>query len=80
MPPFLNCLFCPRKNGRVKKNTWFLKTMSTFCLVGPRGEWGCGSQKGIYDEPPTLGIPRQHVVSMMALLVVWLSEGLSPYK
>ena len=62
------------------KNNWFLKPKSTFCLVGPRGEWGCGSQKGIYDEPPNLGIPRQHVVSMMALLGVWLSEGLSPYK
>ena len=47
------------------KNNWFFETESTFCLVGPRGEWGCESQKGIYDEPLTLGIPRQHVVSMM---------------
>ena len=62
------------------KNNWFLKPKSTFRLVGPRGEWGCRSQKGIYDEPPTLGIPRQHVVSMMALLGVWFSEGLLPYK
>ena len=80
MPPFLTCLFCLRKNGRVKKIIGFLKSKLTFCLVGPRDEWGCGSQKGIYGEPPTLGIPRQHVVSTMALLGVWLSEGLSPYK
>ena len=66
--------------GGLKKIIGFLKPKSTFCLVGPHGEWGCESQKDIYDEPPTLGIPRQHVVSMMALLVVWLSEGLSPYK
>ena len=46
----------------------FLKPKSTFCLVGPRGEWGCESQKGIYDEPLTLGIPRQYVVSMMAFV------------
>ena len=28
---------------------------------------GAEAKKGINDEPPTLGIPRQHVVSMMAL-------------
>ena len=27
------------------KNNWFLKQKLTFCLVGPRGEWGCRSQK-----------------------------------
>ena len=78
MPPFLTCLFCLRKNGRVKKIIGFLKPKSTFCLVGPRGEWGCGSQKGIYDEPPTLGIPRQHVVSMMALFRRLVFRGAVP--
>ena len=41
---------------------------------------GAEAKKGLYDEPPILGIPRQHVVSMIVCLDVWLSEGLSPYK
>ena len=49
------------------KNNWFFETESTFCLVGPVASGGAEAKKGIYDEPPTLGIPRQHVVSMMAL-------------
>ena len=30
MPPFLTCLFCLSKNGRVKNN-WFFETEFTFC-------------------------------------------------
>ena len=44
LPPFLTCLFCP-KNGRVKEITGFLKLEEVYRLTGPRGEWGCGSQK-----------------------------------
>ena len=65
--PLFNLPIFAQKNGRVKKKKiGFLKLKMSFRLVGPRGEWGCGSQKGIYDEPSTLGIPRQHVVLMMA--------------
>ena len=35
--------------------------------MGHVASGGAEAKKGIYDEPPTLGIPRQHVVSMMAL-------------
>ena len=58
----------------------FLKLKSSFVWLGQVASRGAGAKKGIYDEPPTLGIPRQHVVSMMALLCVWLFERLSPYK
>ena len=80
LPPFLTCLFCLSKKMGGLKIIGFLKLKSSFVWLGHVASRGAGAKKGIYDEPPTLGIPRQHVVSMMALLCVWLSEGLSPYK
>ena len=63
------------------KNNWFFENRSRpFVWLGHVASGGAEAKKGIYGEPPTLGIPRQHVVSTMALLGVWLSEGLSPYK
>ena len=51
------------------KNNWFFETEVDLLfgwatwLVGVREP-----KKGIYDEPPTLGIPRQHVILMMAFV------------
>ena len=66
MPPFLTCLFCLSKNERVKKIIGFLKPNRPFVWLGHVASGGAEDKKGIYDEPPTLGILRQHVVSMMA--------------
>ena len=37
-------------------------------------------EKNIYDESPSLCIPRQRIVSMMVRLSIWDIEGLSHYK
>ena len=65
MPPFLTCLFCPSENGRVKNN-WFFETDVIFCAHWATWRAGAKREKSIYDEPSSLCIPRQHVVSMMA--------------
>ena len=40
MTPFLTCLFCLSKNGRVKNNWFFWNWVLLFALIGPRGERG----------------------------------------
>ena len=41
---------------------------------------GAEAKKDIYDEPPTLGIPRQYVVAMMAQLFILGFRGAVPYN
>ena len=60
MPPFLTCLFCLSKMGGLKNN-WFFETEVTFLLDWATWRAGAKRQKNIYDEPLTLGIPRQRV-------------------
>ena len=59
--PLLTCLFCLSKMGGLKNN-WFFGTEVTFLLDWATWREGAKRQKNIYDEPPTLGIPRQRVV------------------
>ena len=68
--PFLTCRFCPSKMGGLK-NDCFSETEVDFFFFFFFFDWamwraGVKREKSIYDEPPTLGIPRQSVVSMMA--------------
>ena len=65
MPPFLTCRFCLSKMGGLKNN-YFLKLRLLFCAHWATWRAGVKREKNIYDEPPSLGIPRQRVVSMMA--------------
>ncbi|KAL6334838.1 hypothetical protein AAG906_022827 [Vitis piasezkii] len=62
-------------NGRVK-NDCFLKLRLLFRYWAT---WCAGAKrkKNIYDEPPSLGIPRQRVFSTIARLGVWDTEGLN---
>ena len=78
--PLFNLPILPEQKMGGLKIIDFLKLKSSFVWLGHVASRGARAKKGIYDEQPTLGIPRQHVVSMMALLCVWFSEGLSPYK
>ena len=64
MPPFLTCRFCLSKMGRLKNNC-FLKQRLLFCAYWATWRAGAKREKSIYDEPPSLGIPRQRVASMM---------------
>ena len=51
----------------------FYAHWATWCV-------GAKRKKNIYDEPPSLGIPKQCVFSATARLGVWDIEGLSHYK
>ena len=78
-PPF-NLVILPGQNGWVKKKMMVLKLWLLFAFIVPRGGAEAKRRKGIYGEPPSLGIPRQHVVSLAVRLGVWNTEGLSPFK
>ena len=65
MPSYLTCLFCPSKMGGLKI-IGFFETEVTFCAHWVTWRAGVKSEKSIYDEPSSLCIPRQRVVSMMA--------------
>ena len=49
------------------KNNWLFEIWRGFFVwLGHVASGGAEAKKGLYDEPPTLCIPRQYVVSMMA--------------
>ena len=79
MPPFLTCRFCLSRMGELKI-ICFLKLRLLFCAHWATWRAGAKREESIYDEPSSLGIPRQRVVSMMARLNVWNTKGLSLYK
>ena len=56
------------------------ETEVTFCAHLVMWCAGAKMKKSIYDEPPSLGIPKQHVFSATARLGVWDIEGLSLFK
>ena len=55
--------------GGLKNNWLFEFWRGLFVWLGHVARGGAEAKKGLYDEPPTLCIPRQYVVSMMAF--VW---------
>ena len=57
-----------------------LKLWLLFEFIVPRGAAEAKRRKTIYGEPPPLGIPKRHVVSIAAQLGVWNTKGLSPFK
>ena len=57
-----------------------LKVWLFFAFIVPCGGAEAKRRKSIYGEPPSLGIPMRHVVSIAAWLGVWNTEGLSPFK
>ena len=63
--PLFNLPILPEQNGRVKNN-WFFEIEVTFCAHWVTWRAGAKREKSIYDEPSSLCIPRQRVVSMMA--------------
>ena len=56
------------------------ETEVTFCAHWATWCAEVRKKKNIYDEPPSLGIPRQRVFSMTVRLSIWDIEGLSLYK
>ena len=65
--PLFNLPILPEQKWAGYKIIGFLKSNRPFVWLGHVASGGAEAKKGIYDEPSTLGIPRQHVVSMMAL-------------
>ena len=57
MPPFLTCLFCLSKMGGLKNNG-FLKLRLLFCTHWATWRAKAKREKSIFDELPSLGIPR----------------------
>ena len=57
MPPFLTCLFCLSKMGGLKNN-WFFETEVTFFAHWATWLAEAKREKSVYDEPPSLGIPK----------------------
>ena len=77
--PLYNLAILPGQNGRVKK-MMALKLWLLFAFIVSRGGAETKRRKGTYGEPPFLGIPKRHVVSIAARLGIWNTEGLSPFK
>ena len=67
MPPFLTCRFCLSKMDELKNNC-FLKLRLIFCAHWATWRAEAKRKKSIYDEPPSLGILRQRVFSIIAQL------------
>ena len=57
-PPFLTCLFCPREKMGGLKNNWFFETEVTFFAHWATWLAEAKREKSVYDEPPSLGIPK----------------------
>nr|CAN79631.1 hypothetical protein VITISV_038057 [Vitis vinifera] len=77
---------CIMKFGyeKLKRRLYFIPDRrSSSCLfvwLGHVASGGAEAKKDIYDEPPTLGIPRQYVVAMMAQLFILGFRGAVPYN
>ena len=64
--PLFNLPILPEQNGRVKNN-WAFETEVYFLRsLGHVASGGEEREENIYDEPPSLCIPRQRIVSMIA--------------
>ena len=64
--PLLTCRFCPGEMGGLKMIVF--ETEGIFCIHWATWCAEAKRKQGTYDEPPSLGFPRQHVFSIMARL------------